>query len=305
MAPPTPPPRSENDSASTPMLPQTPVKSQPRIPQSAPAASRTQQLLTSPEAAQRSKASLEAFKVARTLKEGFLKLKARADPSLLSPTASRHTQRAFSANTPIPRRSQQNRQNSLVRHNSELPRSGFFDSPASPSLLEVSSSQAQSSLLCPAHSCPQQQRRPKSNHFTGTRLPAPRFLLSQKDEDDSKLNGTEVAEAAEAMILFMKSEPSSQNEPVSPSLQSAAASGLSGSGFDRGSSTETESIALSDTEPAGLSNARLIAATSSLPSTQIQPQAATSAKRSRAGSEITDVGQSPRKRPITEGLFIP
>ncbi|KAJ1743393.1 hypothetical protein LPJ55_001774 [Coemansia sp. RSA 990] len=297
MPPTPPPPRSESDSASTSALPQTPVKSQPRIPQSAPAASRTQQLLTSPAAAQRSKASLEAFKVARALKEGFLKLKARADPSLLSPTASRYSQRAFSANTP--RRSQQSRQNSLVRHNSELPRSGSFDSSPLPD-----TSQTRPSLLYPAHSCPQHQRRPKSNHFTGTRLPAPRFLLSQKEEE-SKLNGTEVAEAAEAMILFMKSEPSSQNEPVSPSLQSAAASGLSGPGLDRSSSTETESIVLSDSENVGLSNTRLAASASYSPPTQVQSQATTSAKRSRNGAEIADVGQSPRKRPVTESLAIP
>ncbi|KAJ2453717.1 hypothetical protein EV183_002016 [Coemansia sp. RSA 2336] len=291
--PPTPPPRSEGESASTSALPQTPVKSQPRIPQSAPAASRTQQLLTSPAAAQRSKASLEAFKVARTLKEGFLKLKARADPSLLSPTASRYSQRAFSANTP--RRSQQPRQNSLVRHNSELPRSGSFDSPP-----PLESPPARPSLLYPAHSCPQ-HHRPKSSHFTGARLPAPRFLLSQKEE--STLDGTEVTEAAEAMILFMKSEPSSQNEPASPSLQPAAASGLSGPGLDRSSSTETESIVLSDSENVGLSNTRLVASTSYSP--QARPQATGLAKRARNGAELGDAGQSPRKRPVTESLAIP
>ncbi|KAJ1760059.1 hypothetical protein GGH19_000603 [Coemansia sp. RSA 1807] len=233
---PTPPPRCEAETNGLASFMQTPVKPQQRIPQSAPPKSRTQQLLTSPEAAQRSRTSLEAFKVARALKEGFLKLKARADPSMRSPNARRALSATNSLASPRPR---------IARHHSELPRFGSFDSPSA----------SRTVLAHPAQSCPQRRHILRAE----TRAPAPRFSLTGDHGLDGKvietrdldynvteardLDRTEIAEAAEAMILFMKSEPSSQNEAVSPAEPPRPASSAG-----RGSSTETESIQLSDAE---------------------------------------------------------
>ncbi|KAJ2483279.1 hypothetical protein IWW56_000471 [Coemansia sp. RSA 2131] len=232
---PTPPPRCEPETNGLVSYMQTPVKPQQRIPQSAPPKSRTQQLLTSPEAAQRSRTSLEAFKVARALKEGFLKLKARADPSMRSPNARRALSATNSLASPRPR---------IARHHSELPRFGSFDSPSA----------GRTVLVHPAQSCPQRRHIFQAE----ARAPAPRFSLTgdcgldqvtESRDLDYKvtqardLDRTEIAEAAEAMILFMKSEPSSQNEAVSPAVPQPAS--LSAG---RGSSTETESIQLSEAE---------------------------------------------------------
>ncbi|KAJ2503716.1 hypothetical protein GGH96_000056 [Coemansia sp. RSA 1972] len=237
---PTPPPRCESETNGLVSFMQTPVKPQQHIPQSAPPKSRTQQLLTSPEAAQRSRTSLEAFKVARALKEGFLKLKARADPSMRSPNARRALSATNSLASPRPR---------IARHHSELPQFGSFESPST----------SRTVIVHPAQSCPQRRHIFRAE----TRAPAPRFSLTSDCGLDDKvtesrdldykvtktrdLDRTEIAEAAEAMILFMKSEPSSQNEAVSPAEPSRPASPSA----RRGSSTETESIQLSDAESTG------------------------------------------------------
>ncbi|KAJ2356571.1 hypothetical protein GGF43_001986 [Coemansia sp. RSA 2618] len=269
---------------------QTPTKPQPRIPQSAPPKTRTQQLLTSPAAAQRSKASLEAFRVARTLKEGFLRLKARADPSMLSPT--RRAQRTLSANA-LPSSSLSQR-GLLERHHSELPRYGSFDAPESPRARPVALHPAYScpqrrgrETLNPAYSCP--QRRVRESH--ASRKPAPRFSLA----------GAEVAEAAEAMILFMKSEPSSQNEPspstsISPRLSNQSRALVRASSAE--TETDTESILISDTE----GNDRLSERTTPLvDSDHIDhippPPPLGVAKRTHADSETLGFRQSPQKRP--------
>ncbi|KAJ2380817.1 hypothetical protein GGI23_007720, partial [Coemansia sp. RSA 2559] len=86
--------------ANGPSTPPTQTRLQP--PASTPPRSRAHLLLTSPEATRRSKESLETFRVARTLKEGLLRLKARADPHAtpsISMTALRRPMRTFSATT--------------------------------------------------------------------------------------------------------------------------------------------------------------------------------------------------------------
>ncbi|KAJ2327694.1 hypothetical protein IWW51_001610 [Coemansia sp. RSA 2702] len=206
----------------------TPVRSHPPLPQSAPPISRTHQLLTSPAAAQRSRASLEAFRVARTLKDGFLKLKARADP--LSPAAPRRALSATTAAAPWSPRAP------LARHHSEIPRLREFDRrrPDTPPL---------------ARSCPQRPRARLPARPEASRLPAPRFSLAPAPHPR---DCTEVAEAAEAMILFMKSEPSSQTDPASP----PAANPTDRPGSDTDSDTESVVLSDSDRPPSPLKRGR-------------------------------------------------
>ncbi|KAJ1992854.1 hypothetical protein GGI25_002708 [Coemansia spiralis] len=244
---------------------------------SAPPKSHAQLLLTSPPAARRSKESLEAIKVARTLKEGLLRLKARADPqSPNSNTSLRRPMRTFSATAAATAGSTPYRP--LSRHNSEFPRFGPLSNDGlqlrSPDRLlhrTQNASGLSQGLISPksrpvplhlTHSCPQRRsasirtsadlfspvpNASCSQHGQQSGLPAPRFVLDPPSESSDiasmhrlKLANsastvsditdphnndiqegdprTEVAEAAATMILFMKSEPSSQNDLSTSSL---------------------------------------------------------------------------------------
>ncbi|KAJ2761570.1 hypothetical protein H4S06_001131 [Coemansia sp. BCRC 34490] len=185
--------------ASVPRTPQAQTRIRP--PASAPQArcSRTHFLLASPEAARRSKESLETFKVARTLKEGLLRLKARADSHSTTPSASmaawRRPMRTFSATTTSSSLSTATaaaeaaaagavapgRNNGgvyvggttlrrpLLRHHSEIPRRTLTDSPdrnhfrlpsaASPSALLQGVGSPKSHPAPPHHAHPSPQRR--------------------------------------------------------------------------------------------------------------------------------------------------
>ncbi|KAI8325071.1 hypothetical protein GQ54DRAFT_295709 [Martensiomyces pterosporus] len=326
------------------LLQRTPLRSRVAAPQSAPPKSQTHMLLTSPEAARRSKESLEAIRVARTLKEGFSRLKARADPQgsqshILSPI-SRRAMRTHSANNTSLASSAQ----PLTRHSSSLLRYGSagsntsIDSARSPSrrggaeglLLPPTTFQspgARPMTLHQTYSCPQ-RRYGTEGEIPPPRLPAPRFSLEElrsDDAEDEELSGprivtargkegggkkpahTEVAEAAEAMILFMKSEPSSQHEssPPPPPLHSSApesptslgrvldkAKGKSVADFGTPSgrhsaADDTESDAA--TEPA-------TSAASGSPGSDSDTASAANGKRARAGSETLSE-TSPQKRP--------
>ncbi|KAJ2613201.1 hypothetical protein H4S08_002347, partial [Coemansia sp. RSA 1365] len=94
---------------------------------SAPPKPRTS-LLNSPYAAQRNSTTMEAFRIARTLKEGFARLKARAEPGprLIPPDTRLRT---LSATTAASKRQSAARQ--LARHHSLLPHYGSFSSDAS------------------------------------------------------------------------------------------------------------------------------------------------------------------------------
>ncbi|KAJ2519684.1 hypothetical protein H4217_002529 [Coemansia sp. RSA 1939] len=185
--------------ASVPRTPQAQTRIRP--PASAPQArcSRTHFLLASPEAARRSKESLETFKVARTLKEGLLRLKARADSHSTTPSASmaawRRPMRTFSATTTSSSSSTTTgaaaeaaagavalgRNNAgayvggttlrrpLLRHHSEIPRRISTDSPdrnhfrlpsaASPSASLQGVGSPKSHPAPPHHAYPSPQRR--------------------------------------------------------------------------------------------------------------------------------------------------
>ncbi|KAJ2238296.1 hypothetical protein IWW45_000126 [Coemansia sp. RSA 485] len=180
--------------------PTTPRRARPQslqsTPKSAPAQYRTHLQLTSPEAARRSKRSLEAIHVARALKDGFSRLKARADPqSLLSPSRSAKINRPFRTYSATMGSSRVS--NLLVRHHSS-----------------IGSRQPTS---CPHHHQMQQQQQ---GHL-GTRqmASAPRFALSANVDDHMwrpRIQGSScvggrsgaVEQAAEAM-LFMRSQSSS------------------------------------------------------------------------------------------------
>ncbi|KAJ2776312.1 hypothetical protein H4R18_005736 [Coemansia javaensis] len=158
---------------------------------STPTKARAQSLLTSPAAARRSHASMEAFKVARALKEGLAQLKARADP-----------QRAFSAaassTATLPR----------ARLLVDMPRYGSFSSDSSdgpPPAADLLRARPVA-LHHASRSCPHRARALRSPPPPPP--PPPRFSLSDVPPDHP-----EAAEAAEAMILFMRSEPSSQGRP--------------------------------------------------------------------------------------------
>ncbi|KAJ2664212.1 hypothetical protein IWW48_000981 [Coemansia sp. RSA 1200] len=179
--------------ASVPRTPQAQTRIRP--PASAPQArcSRTHFLLASPEAARRSKESLETFKVARTLKEGLLRLKARADSHSTTPNASmaalRRPMRTFSATTTSTSTAAAaaagavalGRSNAgayvggttlrrpLLRHHSEIPRRISMDSPdrhhfrlpsaASPSASLQGVGSPKSHPAPPHHAHPSPQRR--------------------------------------------------------------------------------------------------------------------------------------------------
>ncbi|KAJ2163037.1 hypothetical protein GGF46_000223 [Coemansia sp. RSA 552] len=165
--------------------PRTPLKrSRSMAPQSAPAKPQARRLFASPQPARRGSTSMEAFRVARTLKEGLTRLKSLASGD-----------RSASATTPV------RRSTALTRHHSELPRLGSF--PHDP--------------LRPPASCPQRLRRSESSVLCQQPLPPPDFSQARHPKDDESAEA-----AAEAMILFMRSEPSSQNDPSSPSLLPAA-----------------------------------------------------------------------------------
>ncbi|KAJ1646030.1 hypothetical protein LPJ64_002453 [Coemansia asiatica] len=157
-------------------------------PKSAPAQSRTHLQLTSPEAARRSKRSLEAIQVARTLKDGFLRLKARADPQhLLSPSRSTgRPLRTYSA-TMAPSRAS----HLLVRHHSSASAPAHFTScPQSPRHLPVRNIQAPRFTLSAASPA-------RDDHAWRPRLPTPLNVRAGAAE-----------QAAQAM-LFMRSQSSS------------------------------------------------------------------------------------------------
>ncbi|KAJ1797250.1 hypothetical protein LPJ59_003257, partial [Coemansia sp. RSA 2399] len=176
-------PASSRHTANAPSTPPTQVRMQP--PASAPPRSRAHLLLTSPEATRRSKESLETFRVARTLKEGLLRLKARADPHAtpsISMTALRRPMRTFSATTAgavaagnnnNPHAAGAMARRPLLRHHSEIPwhmrsldrqhsRAPSATSPstaAGPALMPVFRSPKSHPVpLHPAHSCPQQHQ---------------------------------------------------------------------------------------------------------------------------------------------------
>ncbi|KAJ2799837.1 hypothetical protein H4R20_004279 [Coemansia guatemalensis] len=255
---------------STPPLPPTPstaggandAGSSYKQSQSAPPKPRTPSLLTSPRATQRNSTTTEAFRIARTLKEGFARLKARADPGsrLISPDTRLRT---LSATAAAPRRQSAARQ--LARHHSLLPRYGSFSSDNSSNAgngggldyrnrTQLLSPQtvARPSFLHLARSCPQ-QRQPtaspaqrqaeSSNHWSSPAPlppPPPQLSLDQRRIEDDCL---EVNEAAETMILFMRSEPSSQNDPE-PKLVSAASADTA----ELTAESDAESVTVSDND---------------------------------------------------------
>ncbi|KAJ1937218.1 hypothetical protein GGF37_005294, partial [Kickxella alabastrina] len=165
-------------------------------PKSAPPKCQTQLRLTSPEAARRSRQSLEAIHVARTLKDGLNRLKERADPQHLLSGGTPRPLRTYSAtSTPVQRR----RSNQLVRHHSSF-----------------------------QNSLEQQRTTINSMCFVdgGRREPPPRFALDSPGEWRPR----RAAEAAETMILFKSQSQSSGmsvdlSEDVSPSPEALGCRG--------------------------------------------------------------------------------
>ncbi|KAJ1667979.1 hypothetical protein IW140_002413 [Coemansia sp. RSA 1813] len=180
------PSASSQHMTNVPSTPKTQARIQP--PTSAPPPrSKAQFLLTSPEATRRSKESLETFKVARTLKEGLLRLKARVDPQAtpsMNMTTWRRPMRTFSATTASAGIAGGNNNNAyaggatsrrpLLRHHSEIPRCMSMRSPdrqhsRAPSAASPKATAACDPALMPvfmspksrptplhlAHSCPQ------------------------------------------------------------------------------------------------------------------------------------------------------
>ncbi|KAJ1919868.1 hypothetical protein LPJ71_001481 [Coemansia sp. S17] len=210
---------------------------QQMMPQSAPPPNsrRTQLLLASPAAVKRSNESLEAIRVAQTLKAGFSRLKARAD-SQNSSSSAPLPQRAFSATSPAPVTPA--RRQLLYRHHSSISFSrgspATFDNTLRPSG-EVPMSRGPSepvvspSLrpLHPPYSCPQ-RRQSFREHRPSLLFPAPRFSLERAQSaasststvmhspppstGSSKRANKEIAEAAETMILFMRDSPTQSEE---------------------------------------------------------------------------------------------
>ncbi|KAJ2713941.1 hypothetical protein H4R19_001991 [Coemansia spiralis] len=205
----------------------TPTRRVARIPQSAPAKARPQALLTSPAAARRSQASMETLKMARALKEGLAQLKARADPLAQRLVSPRRVQRTASAAATVPRTS------SIQNCRPHMPLYGSFSSDSSDcpgGLLDTDLLHARPIALHASRSCPQ---RPRQNNAPRTAIGRPvtppgSALLEPTDRHN-------VAEAAEAMILFMHSESSSQNDHPAPDTAGSAAA-------------DSEAINISDAE---------------------------------------------------------
>ncbi|KAJ2741495.1 hypothetical protein GGI20_005153 [Coemansia sp. BCRC 34301] len=211
-----------------------------QMPQSAPPPNsrRLQVLLTSPAAIRRSNESLEAIRVAQTLKAGFSRLKARAD-SQNSTSSAPLSQRAFSATSPpavTPARRQL-----LSRHHSSMAFSrgspvradSMFRPPeAMPISRELHRETAVSPPMrpmYPSYSCPQRRQSLRDLHHQPSLLfPAPCFSLERAQSavssssaathsspplvGGSKGANKEVAEAAETMILFMRDSPAQSEE---------------------------------------------------------------------------------------------
>ncbi|KAJ2827186.1 hypothetical protein FBU31_003237, partial [Coemansia sp. 'formosensis'] len=246
--PPPPPPQPAATSPSAPYRPngiddnlQCTPQHRPRqltMPQSAPPPSsrRTQMLLTSPAAIKRSNESLEAIRVAQTLKAGFSRLKARAD-SQNSSSSAPLTQRALSATSTLP--ATPARRQLLSRHHSSIAFSR--GSPASAdNTLRLSDRISMSREPCepvvspsfrPLHTpytCPQRRKSLRENHQPSLLFPAPRFSLERAQSaassssavmrspspplGSSKRANKEIAEAAETMILFMRDSPTQSEE---------------------------------------------------------------------------------------------
>ncbi|KAJ2081862.1 hypothetical protein H4R24_002019 [Coemansia sp. RSA 988] len=199
---------------------------------------------------------MEAFRIARTLKEGFARLKARADPGsrLISPDTRLRT---LSATAAAPRSQSAARQ--LARHHSLLPRYGSFSSdgssnPGGGSLdyhqdaqLSSPPPTARPSILHLARSCPQQRfpavspAQQQSVHSNQWSPPPPQVSLDERRTDDDSL---EVNEAAETMILFMRSEPSSQNDPEPTPIPAPSAAGTN----DHTAESDAESVTVSEND---------------------------------------------------------
>ncbi|KAJ2642713.1 hypothetical protein GGF44_001515, partial [Coemansia sp. RSA 1694] len=233
-------------------------RSRLQMPQSAPPPNsrRSQALLTSPAAIRRSNETLEAIRVAQTLKAGFSRLKARAD-SQTSPSSAPLSQRAFSATSPPPvtpaRRQFLSRHHSSIAFSRGSPTgadSTLRRSEAAPMSRELLRESVVSPSLRPMHpsySCPQRRQSLRGPHNQPSLLfPAPRFSLERAQSaassssavthspppslGGSKRANKEVAEAAETMILFMRDSPTQGEErratmrpsdgPSSPSIGS-------------------------------------------------------------------------------------
>ncbi|KAJ2879457.1 hypothetical protein H4R27_005298 [Coemansia aciculifera] len=219
--------------------PQHKSRQQQMMPQSAPPPNsrRTQMLMASPAAVKRSNESLEAIRVAQTLKAGFSRLKARADSQNSSSSSAPLSQRAFSATSPAPVTPA--RRQLLYRHHSSI--SFSRGSPTSADVLRPSGGVSVSrepsepvvspSLrpLHPPYSCPQRRQSFREHHHQPSLLfPAPRFSLERAQSAASSTNAAmhspppslgsskrankEIAEAAETMILFMRDSPTQSEE---------------------------------------------------------------------------------------------
>ncbi|KAJ2698971.1 hypothetical protein H4218_002958 [Coemansia sp. IMI 209128] len=212
---------------------------QPRqqlMPQSAPPPSsrRAQILLASPAALRRSNESLEAIRVAQTLKAGFSRLKARADSQNSLYSSAPLSQRALSATATLP--VTPGRRQLLYRHHSSiafsrgspaggdntLRRTGGIPMAREPVLSPTLRA------LNPPHSCPQRRQSLRDQNRPSLMFPAPQFSLERARSaaggssaaprspspllGSSKRANKEVAEAAETMILFMRDSPSQSEE---------------------------------------------------------------------------------------------
>ncbi|KAJ2772611.1 hypothetical protein IWQ56_001301 [Coemansia nantahalensis] len=220
--------------------------------QSAPAKARPQSLLTSPAAARRSQASMETFKLARALKEGLTQLKARVDPHARPLVTPRRVQRTASAAAKVlcPL--------SAARY---LPHYGSFSSDSSdgPGGLPADDLlHARPMALHASLSCPQRRRQ---NH-----APAAAAAASRRTPPDTlpRTDRCEVAEAAETMILFMRSKPLAQSRHALADPAAPAADG--------------ESVYTSDTESTG------------------RPPQRPAAKRSLTDTDPDGCAQRPRRR---------
>ncbi|KAJ2493367.1 hypothetical protein IWW37_000651 [Coemansia sp. RSA 2050] len=210
------------------------------VPQSAPPPSsrRTQALLASPAALRRSNESLEAIRVAQTLKAGFSRLKARADSQNSSSYSSAPlSQRAFSATSTLP--ATPARRQLLYRHHSSIAFLRGSPSGASNTLRRTGGTPMSRELgepvlsptlraLDPSYSCPQRRQSLREQNGPSLLLPAPRFSLERARSAASssasalrspspslgcsKRANKEIAEAAETMILFMRDSPSQSEE---------------------------------------------------------------------------------------------
>ncbi|KAJ1728974.1 hypothetical protein LPJ61_003751 [Coemansia biformis] len=199
---------------------------------------------------------MEAFKMARTLKEGLAQLKARADPHARSLVSPRRALRTVSAASSMPRTL------SAQRCYLDMPHYGSFSSDSSDGPGGSSAAGLLQTRPMPLHaslSCPQRARdgRPSA----ALHIPAPRFELAEPrgalgDASATLFDRHEVAEAAETMILFMRSESSSQNEPSSPQptpqpqLRNTA-DPLPPTAAADGNTTTSESIHISDSDCTG------------------------------------------------------